>query len=506
MRFPTPTNRLALPALLAISLAAVALVLFSTPYGGLNIDVDSVEYYAQARSLRAGVGSLFFTGNYDANFPPGYSIFLIAAGMLGDAVGVMPAEAARWLQAVVHGLTVLLAGLLYFRELRSKTLALVGALAVAGSLPLVQAAVSAWSESVFILLSLPIFLLLRRYLLRPSPGVLAAAIALTAASCIQRYMGVTIIAAGSLAILLYARESLPRRLRDSILYGVLSFAPLAARFLYNMSQVGLPAGGRPPAVISGLDASIDASNILTAWIVPFDTKSTLPPIGLLVLLAICAAMMVGALRRGNAASPPLPATFVLVYCVLLVAAHTVIDITRINNRELAPIYPYLIAVLFGLLEGVERRLTARSRRAWLRYAVAVPALLWLAVYPLSQTAQEVRALRTWCCQRTEWEQVEVVQWLTRHDLSGVVLSNSTLPLYTARFGTIYMLSLSGDLNAFEALAHPGDTVVWFSDSVKKRCGPSSWYCHKTTYTLDDLRPRLEPIAELADGGIYRVVR
>lgn len=499
------TSRLTWIVLLALSVIGFLLILYSTPHGGLNIDVDSTEYYAQARSLRAGAGTLFFGGTYDANFPPGYPVFLLVAGEIGGAVGLMPVEAARWLQALIYGLTVLCAGLLFLGEMRSKTLALIGTAAVTGSLLLLQAAISAWSEPLFILLSLIIFLLLRRYLARPSWKLLIVAILLTAWACIQRYMGLTIVAAGGLAILLFAHASMGRRLRDALLYGVVSFAPLAARFAYNAGMLGLPAGIRPPAQISILDAATHASNVLTAWFVPYDVKAALLPIGLLVLLILCASVMIRALRRHDNRLPTLSATFVGVYCILLIAAHAVIDITTINNREMSPIFPYLIALLFALLDRASTWLAARMHQPRASLAVAALALIWLAVYPLAQTAQEVRALRSWCCELDGWQALDVVQWLDGHPLDGIVLTNSTLPLYTARFSDATMVSLNGGIDAFDSIARPGDWVVWFDDSLKKLCAPSGYYCHKTLYTLDALRPRLETVAEWSDGGIYRVI-
>ena len=245
--------------------------------------------------------------------------------------------------------------------------------------------------------------------------------------------------------------------------------------------------------------------MLTAWFFPYDSESTLFPIGILLLMALCVVLVIVALRRGDFKRWPLiSATFVVVYCVGLLGAHSVIRITDIVNRELAPIYPFMIAVLFALLDRASAWLAKRTGQPRAGYVLAALALVWLIAHPFQQTAREVAAFRTWCCNYTDWEALDVVQWVSENPLHGVVLSNSTLPLYVAPITDSYIVSVSGSLDRFNSLAKPGDLLVWVDDKNRKVCAPHGKYCHQTEFELSDILPQLEPIAALNDGGVYRI--
>ncbi len=487
--------------LLALSLAGATLLVYSTPHGGLNVDVDSTEYYAAAHSLNAGADLRLFSGAPFTFWPPLYPATLLIAGKISGLFGLPPVEGGRWLHVLVFAGIILVSGLLMGRITRSRGLALLGAAAILCALPIFQAAVTVWSEPLFMLLSLIAFLLLQRYAERPAWRTLTGTVIFTALACLQRYMGVTVAATGIFSILVLTRAPRSRRLRDALLYAALSLAPLGLWLAHNASLTGLPTGTRPPSTID-LTASLSlASDTLAHWLTPW--PSGLPPLILLVVLVACVGVIVMTLRgQQTSRVAAVPAAFVIIYLVALLAFHALIDLNPIGNRDLVPIYPPLITLLWALLDQAIRRVN----RPRVHHAVVTLVALWLVTYALPQTWREAQGFRDWCCQLDSWEQIDVVRQASSTNLRGLVLSNSTLLLYTAPFDGARFVSLNGDLAQFDALAEKGDLVVWFDPRVKKLCSPKWDYCHHTTYTLDDLRPRLTAVAELSDGGLYRVLR
>src|SRR5687768_17703201 len=106
-------------ALIALSLAGVALVLFSTPHSGLGVTTDSVEYFAAARNLRTGHGWLRYSGLPYAAWPPLYSTILLIVAEIGAIIGLAPIESARILHALVFGLIIYFSGLLFRKYIQS---------------------------------------------------------------------------------------------------------------------------------------------------------------------------------------------------------------------------------------------------------------------------------------------------------------------------------------------------------------------------------------------------
>lgn len=493
-------------ALIALSMAGAALILFSTPHGGLGVTPDSVEYFAAARSLRMGHGWLRYSGMAYASWPPLYSTILMIAAEIGSLARLAPIESARLLHALVYGLIVYFSGVLFRTYLRSGMLAILASIAVLGSLPLLQATAFAWSEAIFILMSLLLFLGLHRYIQQPSPRLLAALIVLTALACLQRYMGVTLVATGSLSILLFARTlSLLKRFLNSILYGVFSFVPLGVWLAYNAATTGEMAGPRPTSEITMLEAASSASDTVLRWLFPHPNPSGYFPLGLLAVIAICAVLVIVALRRRATDNlPVIPALFVIVYPTMLIAFHSIITLNDIANRDLVPIYIYWIAVLFALIDRAVGWLDALAARPRVVYAVAAVGVgVWLVAYPLMQTLNEVNAFRTWCCHLDQWNELEMTHWLRDHDLSETVYANSPLPLYTLPMSQVRFVGLLGSERQFTRSLQPGDMVAWFGDDAEASCSPDGKYCHDTDYDLADIQGRLEHVAGVGDGSVWR---
>jgi hypothetical protein len=105
-------------ALSALSALAVAEVLYATRWGP-GIFFDSVSYLFSARSLAAGGGLNMLDVNGEVRpltwWPP---LFPVLLGSLSKIFG-QPDRVARWLNAVMLGAAVLLAGAFAYRLLRA---------------------------------------------------------------------------------------------------------------------------------------------------------------------------------------------------------------------------------------------------------------------------------------------------------------------------------------------------------------------------------------------------
>ena len=139
-------------AVLLISLIGFCLVLQATPEGA-GLSDDSIAYIAGARSMVAGHGyrEAWLASNQPVtHFPPAFPSVLAFFGFLG----IDPLHAARFVNALLFGLSAGLLGILAWRMTPSLTagLVLAGLFVLSGDLLQVHAV--AMSEPLFIFLSL----------------------------------------------------------------------------------------------------------------------------------------------------------------------------------------------------------------------------------------------------------------------------------------------------------------------------------------------------------------
>ncbi|HUH98306.1 MAG TPA: phospholipid carrier-dependent glycosyltransferase [Anaerolineales bacterium] len=185
-----------LASFLTLSLLIVIgifLVLRSTPEG-LGLSDDSVAYIAGARSLLAGRGyreAWLVSDNPITHFPPGFSSALAFIGLFG----LDPLRGARFLNALLYGLSTGLIGILGWRMTRSLAPGLVLAGLFVSNGSLLQVYTTAMSEPLFIFLSLLAFWMFDLYFERDKHWLwLVLCGAFVGAAYLTRYAGLALVA------------------------------------------------------------------------------------------------------------------------------------------------------------------------------------------------------------------------------------------------------------------------------------------------------------------------
>jgi 4-amino-4-deoxy-L-arabinose transferase-like glycosyltransferase len=196
------TSRLAVfVALLLISMIGFLLVLQVTPEGA-GLSDDSIAYIAGARSIAAGDGyrEAWLESNQPVtHFPPAFPSVLAFFGFLGAD----PLHAARWVNALLFGLTAGLLGILAWRMTPSLTAGLViaGLFVLCGDLLQVHA--MALSEPLFIFLSLLSFWMFDLYFERHHHWLwLIACATFAGMAYLTRYSGLALVGTFVVALLI----------------------------------------------------------------------------------------------------------------------------------------------------------------------------------------------------------------------------------------------------------------------------------------------------------------
>ena len=513
---------------------------------GVALHDDSVNYIATARHLLEGQGFANHQGGFYKMWPPLYPLLLAAVSL-----GIFdPLNVAGPLNLALFGLTIFIVGQYLRRRLAYPLLAVGASLVVALAIPLAGLAAWALSESLFILLATLALMQTDRFLAGGQRAALLAAAVFSALAWQTRYIGVAVPVAVGLLLLTQPGAEWPQRAKHIALVAAVALLPMAAWQLRNylvterFIRAAMPVEQSLPTVLTEVAAALarwldfDLPRISRFW----------PRAALSLTAAFWLPIAVRFLKeRGQAQTwddwrPALIfGVFALTYLLLMMAAFQSGSILYqqlgVAERYAAPLYiPLLMAAVFTLdrLLGYERKRPLLGRFGslpmlgnWLSGAKlpTLPAailMLTLALWMAGQVAanvDDIRLVNSAGQQRgyaaPPWA-AATVQYLRENPLDGLVYSNLSVLAYLHNAGDAVHRKLPqsrrGDrsldlgntdtgqaqLAAWLDTAPPGAWIVWFNH----RWDNPQVY----DYGPPELRaaPRLEPVAELADGAIYRV--
>jgi hypothetical protein len=424
-----------------MALAGVGTALSVTLRHGVGYTADSADYVAAARGLVAGEGITGAGGGLFLTHPPGVPLLLA----LPAALGLDPAAAFAWMNALAFGATLLVAGWWLFAHLRSPALAGVGLLAVALAQPLLLVACVAWSEAPFIALTVAALAVAGRYLEVPRAGPLAAFGLLAGLAFLTRYAGAPLVILGGLLVL--ARPGpWGRRLGHAAIFGALGSVPVLAWLGRNWLVGGTLFGPREAAPGGLADALGRTGQVVGRWFWPFPGAPGLPALSV-AAGAVAVGLALVALWRGRAGAerggpgnggegaawiPALPwAGYALLYALFIVVVKA-----RIGEMEGRFLFPLLVPLYLLLFFAADRALARAAPglahpRAW-GAALAAAAGLWLAAYPAPVGASLVRDMARLGVPEfgtVFWQQRAVVRRLAEPLPDGLYLSNAPEIVY-----------------------------------------------------------------------------
>jgi len=507
---------------------AVALTLRITSRYGVGAEPDTVTYLAAARHLRAGQGFSDIGGEPLTLFPPLFPLAVLAL----ESLGLAPLSAARFLNAALFGVLVVLAAVWTRRISGSAAAAAVVAGIAAISTPMV--AMSSWglSEPVGIVTAVACLMLLTEVLRtapadggagRPATGLAAAAGLAAALSCLTRYASVVLFPVG--AIVLLARPGRRAgRVGLAAIFGLAGAAPFGAWLVRNVVVAGNATGKRGGTSALSVAASLKGTlAAVGSWVIPGKSLVDLKAgVGALLCLGVAVPLVVAAVverRRGGPVAPgagpgdgpavgpaglALPAAVFVVLGVLSVAGFEATMAIDPPPRFLLPVFVPLLVAAAVLAADVARR------RSW-RPAVTGGLVLLVVAASLPRLGAYVeradhRGLLDYSTPR--WRTSPLLAYLRTHPVPGPVFSDDPYILNLRLGVLVYQTPArtywesnkpTGEMPLFVrraagAAASGGVSVVWF---------PGSW--QPWLYSLADLERSvcLREERHFADGDLLR---
>ena len=509
--------------LAAAAALGAGLVLLRQARHGPGMGWDAVNYIMAARNLLAGEGLIGLEGPL-VSWPPLYPVLLASGGLFGFDVHAV----AGPLNAVLFGLTVLVAGRWLRRHLRSRFLWLWGCLALALALPLAEVASQALSESAFILCVTLALTQIDAHLDGGGRGALLRAAACSALACLTCYLGTSVLLA-VVPLLLAAPGVVPREKMQRIaVYMLIAAAPVGLWMLRNLLVAGSTTGPRGKSFYSFPFIVEEAWRIAVEgwWLVGL----TAPVLVALVMAAghaFCrrADRQRGAPAAAEVAWGPLRVCggFALAYLALLVAALLWGGIwSGLQERFLVPVYVPLLCAALLLMDGALQYVRKWMPRGSVPRQRGVPAIgggktlaavvmVVLFLQAAGLVVLHEREMRLWHAgERQEfaaprWRHSESVQYIAEAALTGAILSNA-LPvtgLYADGPARHYALPCAPDhlRSALSSARGRGEVHVLHFRDWRGACSRQQ---HDDLGNALAREPLLEPVAELADGTLYQV--
>ena len=489
---------------LILSLIGVGIVFLSTSRYGVGISPDSVAYISSAKSLLSGSGYLLYNGRPLVDWPPLFPTLLATLGL----VGISPIEGARLVNAIVFGLIIFSSGQLFLGYLKSKTLALCGAVFILLSVPLLTVSVMAWTESLFILLAILFLIQLGKFLEYRRFGPILLLAVISALACLQRYVGVLIIAAGFTGILFpNPNISLLRRLKQGFLFGLMSSLPLLLWIARNYFLASSLAGVRPPVEYTLLKNIILTCDTVTGWFLPprIPLLARLSTAGLVATLFTAAFISRDQIEKRKYTQLVqiwFIGAFIFLYTVfVVVGASFYAALGPIGERFLAPLYVFILFLLFIGADSTWQKLkhSDRNRKISLIFAsVWLTAWLVLSVFRISECVYYRMKDGAGVFTTTIWIKSPLLDSLRSKPLDGRIFSNAPDAIYILT-GIVAQLSPSryeDNLEKIKSMStEERSYLVWFENVDRP---------HLYSQPVLASRLELEEVDRYPDGTIYLI--
>ncbi|HXV27720.1 MAG TPA: phospholipid carrier-dependent glycosyltransferase, partial [bacterium] len=359
---PRPSYGLFFVTLLGMALAGSLMIWIATGPWGMGTNTDSANYIAGARNMLAGHGySNFASRSPITHWPPFLSFSLAIIGLLG----IDPLEGARPLNSALFGLNLLLVGFILLKLTGSAWAALAGAFFMITSKSMLIIHTWVCSEPWFIFFSFISLFLLTRFLKENRFQFFILSAILAALACLDRYAGLSVIAAGVILILFFYSDDFWRRVKAALLYFTISFIPPALWMIRNHVLKNDPVGRKFYLQSLSPNYFRDILDTVSQWILPASIPASWRYAVLLGFCFVLGAAIAALLRRKtNGQSFKIPASssaFIFISslvifstCVLILhlSLHLFVNASvRADHRHFSPVF---VAGLLSLIILTQR--------------------------------------------------------------------------------------------------------------------------------------------------------
>jgi hypothetical protein len=495
--------------LLVFGLIAIVLVLACTSKNGPGLSSDSITYISVGKNLASGNGFVAFDQTRYHAWPPLFPLLIASF----EKAGIDSVNAIRILNALLFGLMVLLAGTLFYNNLKQKILMIVGTLAVLLSPALLRLAMYLLTDFMFAFLVLLFITTIKHYARNGRTGTLFLSAIIAALAILTRYAGLALVLTGLIWLLFQQSMSYSKRTGRAVLFGFVAILPISIWITRNLLLLGTISGVRGASQNTLLTNFVATFQTIADWFIP----SVVPPLlrmsAILIAMVIISSIHFFIVRQDRRLNPPsavrISILFLIIYGITLICIATLTSIDTPDSRMLAPIYVPLVFITVYAVDVIIRYLTGRISRPFLLVIVSACAILVaiLSVQKAYPKAMTIYNNGIGKFNKPIWRESELIRYLLSARPEGILQSNAPEAVYyyaglAARFTPRKHFlntptSRTDDLENMQNSLSSGvvNHIIWFNISGREYL-----------YDIEEMITffQLEEIARFSDGSFYRV--
>lgn len=343
----------------ALACAMGAVFVLGATARGIGLSPDSMQYLAASESAVRGDGLVTIAWEGEptplTHFPPAYPLLLAAAARGGWSV----TEFARWFNVALFALTIVLASVITRRVAPESSWAVpLAALTFAMAHDLVVAHSMAWTEPLYLTLTLAGVLALGSAIKQRSLAWLAIAAAVAGLAALVRYVGVANVGLVALAALFWWPAPLRQRVRAASIGAIIAASPLLTVLAISSGSGDAPVANRQLLwhPLGATDLWMGAA-VVGKWVSPLSDANYITAAWLAALLGLVAFVVAARARAQTSLAEPrlaerplvrMLALYAAMYLTVLVATMTFADAqTLFDPRLLVPMLA--VAIIIGVV-------------------------------------------------------------------------------------------------------------------------------------------------------------
>jgi len=506
--------------LLTLSLAGVLMAGLVTSKFGPGVSADATKYLSIAENLLAGKGFFDHTSRPLLWWPPLYPIMIAGVSRF---TGLDVVFAGGWLNIFLLAVNIFLHGaIVYFAFKDYQAFRYIGGLFILTSDMAIRIHANIASEPLFVTFSLIFLIASANYLQTKSRRAFWWMVVMSALACLQRYLGASLIAAGSCFILYAHREKVWRGVREAFVFGLLSILPIAAWIgFHNLGQYDSFWGVTGSIVLPMENLRLSLAKILH-WFLPYHPLLTPIFDNPWIVIGVVLAVLLLINKKGNwvdfgrAAMQPYPLVswvfFLLTILGLMVSVTTEDHVDLFSDRYYVGLLSLALVLMFLVWDRLILPHVRFDAVVINKVFIAVVGL-WFAVYPcwslvkyVSASMQTGEASSYNVYNNDAFQMnpiIELMQKVADENPDAVLYSNYTdsVWFFTRRESPVMPRSFTMDLNEithnYAGWPHekPG-YIIWIL--------PNSIYRHAVPPELLAEIAHLELVYKLEEGEIYKV--
>lgn len=413
------------------------LILIGTSKHGIGLFDDSMTYINCAENLVEGNGFYHMDGSAYHEWAPLLPSVLSIPVFLDLPIN----DFGLVLYTIIFASMIFVTGRIISNFTRSRTLLLIGLSLALLSRPNYHVGSALLSELPFNFLVLISLFIIYKYTLNGNRRLYWLLILTTSLACLTRYIGVTLIISGSLVMLLGSKEiNLKKRIKDPIIFGLLSSLPTIFFLIRNYILSGTLIGERFSPLNGLIENVLRTYRYVAHWFIPKSLPTMIwGPLSLLIFLLIGSIIVYKFLDSIRKREKDLViiafGVFILSYTIFLIISSSTVGFDALTDRFFSPLYLPAVIVIIHSINGLKgsnriKKMLKGPHGSKTTGFLIIPLIL-LLIGAGSAIIEEVEYDLDHGAGNygTDWVDSEIMEYLRNNQTDGAHFSNYPNPVH-----------------------------------------------------------------------------